>query len=57
MLKSPCGVHGTTENAMPVFWHITKKSGRIKPPNGQKRRQNFKVFYGLNTMHFPAFFR
>jgi hypothetical protein len=55
-LKSPCGIHDTAENAMPVIWHITKKSGRIKPPNGQKSGKNFKVFYGLNTMHLRAFF-
>jgi hypothetical protein len=55
-LKSPRRVHDTVENAMPVFWHIAKKSGRIKPPNGQKRGQNFKVCYGLDTMHFRAFF-
>jgi hypothetical protein len=55
-LKSPYSVHDTAENTMPVFWHITKKSGRIKPPNGQKRGENFKVFYGLDTMHCCAFF-
>jgi hypothetical protein len=55
-LKSPCGVHDTAENTVPVFWHITKKSGRIKPPNGQKRGKNFKVFYGLDTIQCSAFF-
>jgi hypothetical protein len=39
-----------------VFWHITKKSGLIKPPNGQKKGENFTVFYGLDTMHCRAFF-
>jgi hypothetical protein len=38
---------------MPVFWPIMKKSGRIKPPNGQKRVKNFN---DLDTMHFSAFF-
>jgi hypothetical protein len=39
---------------MPVFWHITKKSGRIKPPNDQKRGKI--VFNGLDTIHCRAFF-
>jgi hypothetical protein len=55
-LKSACSSHDIAENTVPVFWHITKKSGRIKPPNGQKMGKNFKVFYGLDTMHCRAFF-
>jgi hypothetical protein len=39
-----------------VFWHITKKSGRIKLSNGQNRGKIVKVFYGLDTMQYRAIF-
>jgi hypothetical protein len=54
--KSPCSVQDTPKNTVPVIWHITKKSGRIKLPNGQKRGKIVKVFYGLDTMQYRAIF-
>jgi hypothetical protein len=43
--KIPCQCFGTL-----------RKSGRIKLPHGQKRGENFKVFYGLDTIQSRAFF-